>query len=653
MKRPLYVTIAAAWLLFSNAANCQVGWEGDLDTNWSTDVAGDTNWSGNVIPAAPDDVVIGFGNVDLTSANATINSLDVSGNVVGNTPLLEVASPASLLVTTSTLVGGAAGLTGQLDVTTAALSPQTIFQSASLTVGRGLAAQGLVNLTGANFTVSGNLTVGENAGTGNFSSSTGVDPTQRSNVSTGRVFVGRGENSKGEVHLVSTDYVQTISATVGFGLNATASFDMTDVTATTGSFNAGFSASSSGSISTTDTDWTLNGFLRIGYDGSGQVTLGSGSHVTVNTTTDSASVMIGERTGSNGYLEVSASGNGSSSLTANKQITVGYAGNGELFISGNTTVSSGPGASPTNSALILGNLNSEGILTISNQGRYEAAAGSDAIIGFVGKGTANINSGGVFSARDMEVARETGSEGNVFVSGGNGSQIELDRALYIGGSDTAQGGLAKVEVIEDSRILVGEKIQLWKSDSTLSLVSSNPAVSGGAVGVGVVDQALLTSGMLSVFQDGLLQGAGTLEGSLTVYNGGIVAPGNSSGILTVTETTTLETGSILDIGIGGQVLGSEYDQLVTDTFESNGGTIRVTLVGLYVPSFGHSFQIVNAGTFDLAGIFFNFSSAPLTPGLSWDTDAFALNGTISVIPEPSVAGLLGLGSLLFLRRQRR
>jgi hypothetical protein len=231
--------------------------------------------------------------------------------------------------------------------------------------------------------------------------------------------------------------------------------------------------------------------------------------------------------------------------------------------------------------------------------------------------------------------------------------MDLDRALYIGGSDTAQGGLGRVEVIEDSQILVGQKIQLWKSDSVISVIGGNQSVSGGAVGVGIVNQALLGSGVLSVFQDGILQGAGTLEGSLTVHNGGVVAPGNSSGILTVTETTNLETGAILDIEIGGQLVGTGFDQLVTDTFESDGGTIRVTLFGLYVPAFGHSFQIVNAGTIDLASLLFDFTNAPLSPGLTWSTDSFEVNGIISVIPEPSVVCFLGLGSLLFLRRQRK
>ncbi len=653
MKKAFLLIAASFNVLFSGSAFSQVKWEGDLDTNWFTDLSGDTNWSGNTIPSLADDAVIGFGNVQLTSESAMINSLDISGNVPDNTPLLAVFNEASLVVTTDTLVGNSAGMTGQMDLTTPNLNTPTVFESTNLTVGRGVGAQGFVNLSGADFTVSENLVVGEDAGTGSLFSSTGMDMIQRSSISANRALVGVGENSDGTIDLTSTDYTQSSYAVVGYGAGSLGAFNMTDVDATTGSFNVGFDASSFGSMSTTFTDWTLTGFFRIAYEGTGEVTLGSESNVHVITNGDFSSVVIGQEIGSDGSLEVSAFGDGSSSLIADNQITVGLSGKGELSIAGSASVSSGPGQSPTNSALILGNLaGSEGLLNISQMGSYQADAGSDVIIGFLGKARADITSGGVLQAHDMEVARSTGSEGEVFLSG-DGSLVELDGGLFVGGSDTAAGGLARVEVLEDSRILVGEKIQLWEEDSVIAVVSTDEMVLGGAVGVGIVNQTLLASGALSVFEDGMLQGAGTLEGSLNVYSGGIVAPGNSPGILTVTETTRLEQDSILDIEIGGLLVGTEYDQLATGILESDGGIIRVTLVGLFVPAWGNTFQIVDAGLLDLGAIFFDFTNAPLDPELSWSLDSFEIDGSISVIPEPSVVCLLGLGSLLFLRRKRR
>lgn len=653
MKQAILVSLSAMCFLLADRSVGQVDWTGNLDTNWFTESSGDTNWAGNVLPALTDDVVIGFGNVELTSNAAGINSLDISGDLPDNTPFLQVFNQSTLVVTANSRVGGAAGLTGRLDITTSTLSPQTVFESTDLTVGLGVGAQGIVNLNGANVTISQELIVGEDGGTGNLSTSTGVDPTQRTNLSATRVLVGSGANANGEIHLTATDFVQQSYAVIGNGTGSSGVLTMEDVDATTGSYNVGYDATSFGSLSTTSTEWELTGYFRVGFEGTGEATFGPNSHLNIITNASYASVILGEKFGSDGVLRISASEDDSASLTTQNQINVGLSGKGELSIEGSASVSSAAGPSPTNSALILGNLpGSEGLLNISQEGVYEAANGSDVIIGYVGKGTADINSGGVLRARDMEIAREAGSEGEVFMTGGNGSLVELDRALFIGGSDTAAGGLARVEVLDDSLILVGEKIQLWKNDSVLSLVSSDESVFGGAVGVGIVEQAILTSGRLSVFEDGLLQGAGTLEGSLTVYNNGVVAPGNSPGILTVTETTKLEEGSILDIEIGGQLVGTEYDQLITDVLESDGGIIRVTLLGLYVPEWGSTFQIVNAGMIDLGTIFFDFTNASLDPGLSWSTDSFEINGSISVIPEPSVACLLGLGSLLFLRRKR-
>ena len=94
---------------------------------------------------------------------------------------------------------------------------------------------------------------------------------------------------------------------------------MEDVDAITGSLNVGFEASSFGSVSASFTEWTLTGYLRVAYEGTGEVVLGLGSNVNVITNADYASVIIGEKSGSDGSLEVSAFGNGSSSLVTPNQ----------------------------------------------------------------------------------------------------------------------------------------------------------------------------------------------------------------------------------------------------------------------------------------------------------------------------------------------
>jgi hypothetical protein len=49
----------------------------------------------------------------------------------------------------------------------------------------------------------------------------------------------------------------------------------------------------------------------------------------------------------------------------------------------------------------------------------------------------------------------------------------------------------------------------------------------------------------------------------------------------------------------------------------------------------------------------DLSLPSLAGGLDWDTSSFLSNGTITVVPEPNVAALLGgMGALVLLRRRR-
>jgi len=66
-------------LLFSGAVNAQTNiWDGSSSNNWNTA----TNWSLNLVPTAAHDVVINTNSAILVDANATVNSLTISGSAV-------------------------------------------------------------------------------------------------------------------------------------------------------------------------------------------------------------------------------------------------------------------------------------------------------------------------------------------------------------------------------------------------------------------------------------------------------------------------------------------------------------------------------------------------------------------------------------------
>jgi hypothetical protein len=146
----------------------------------------------------------------------------------------------------------------------------------------------------------------------------------------------------------------------------------------------------------------------------------------------------------------------------------------------------------------------------------------------------------------------------------------------------------------------------------------------------------------TVKANGILSGAGTLAGGLTVEPNGIVAPGNSPGILTIDGefthqgTTEFEIVSLLN-----------FDQILVNGSANLAGTFAIKL-DEYTPQKNETFDLIDFESLSLNGLVFDFSNAPLTAGLQWDTSRFWQDGTISVVPEPSAQLLMILGVMGFL-----
>jgi hypothetical protein len=171
-----------------------------------------------------------------------------------------------------------------------------------------------------------------------------------------------------------------------------------------------------------------------------------------------------------------------------------------------------------------------------------------------------------------------------------------------------------------------------------------------------------------------LAGSGTVGGSATISSGGMLAPGNSPGVLTVTGTTTFSSGSIFEWEL--------------DTAQSKPETNRgIAYDGVNTTAVTGSdaiFKIMLTGTQDFTDAFWNqtrvwtdiFKSADGSSILEgWATVfsggfQYAYNGqtvaptsqgyftttgntlTWSAVPEPSnlLAGMLAASALLRRRR---
>ncbi|MCW5547541.1 MAG: PEP-CTERM sorting domain-containing protein, partial [Opitutaceae bacterium] len=153
---------------------------------------------------------------------------------------------------------------------------------------------------------------------------------------------------------------------------------------------------------------------------------------------------------------------------------------------------------------------------------------------------------------------------------------------------------------------------------------------------------------------GTFGGGGTFTGSLT--SGGIISPGESPGLLTITGNLALLSTSQLIIELGGLVEGVSYDHIDVGGTLTFGGELVVNLLDGFSPVSGAAFNL-----FDAAGFGGSFSSLilpTLTAGLSWDTTALYTSGLLSVtgtaVPEPStyaiLAGLAALAVAVWRRR---
>jgi hypothetical protein len=267
--------------------------------------------------------------------------------------------------------------------------------------------------------------------------------------------------------------------------------------------------------------------------------------------------------------------------------------------------------------------------TFNNQGTFtkSASTGTTTIQAlFNNSGTVHINSGtvllsggargpGAYALGSATSTLNVGSghdvlgkilgSGNVIFSGGVFSSADITSTYSVAGTTTVTGTNLEFLGAAQSGALTNTGSVTIGTGITLAVNGDYTQTTG---------TTLLNGGTLKAtnvnINGGRLSGLGTISGNL--MNSGTIDVGGSSttGVLSVTGNYTQSASGILNVEIGGNSPGTQYDQLAIAGTASLNGTLNASFINGFSPKSG-SWAIVtymsHSGTFSTANVPFGFS----------------------------------------------
>lgn len=172
--------------------------------------------------------------------------------------------------------------------------------------------------------------------------------------------------------------------------------------------------------------------------------------------------------------------------------------------------------------------------------------------------------------------------GNIdFGSGFGSSSTDVIGAYNVSGTSTVSGA----SVTFANTVLSGA----FSNAGTVSIDAGITFTVNGAYtqssGITNLDGGILKASMIDI-NGGTVSGLGTINGD--VFNAGTLNVGGmgTTGILSITGTYTQTSAGTLDIEIGGNTAGTQYDQLVITGSASLGGTLDVSFINGFNPASG-------------------------------------------------------------------
>ena len=621
------IVARAAWgILFATPIHTCVANAAAI-SHWNTDNSGSfetaSNWD-NGVPGSADTAIFDRGaasyvvqfGTDVTNDRARFASGTVTLQPTGTAGTYVLTSPANSVVADRGLI--IATTTGQSAMVNTYL-PNLRAQAASVADSAG--STGSLNVLGGTLLIGlGNSTTQVDVGRAGDGTMTVLNGA-KVNIFSGSLVVASETGSVGKVEVAGTG--STIVPREGIlliGASGTGTVNVHDGGSITGmSIVSVGGDSGTGEATVTGAGSLIScyGSTSVGNGGTGMLKITNGAQFTTG------SAGVGN---SGGALLVS--GAGSKLTVTTVDLNVGRFGTGIATISDGGQVQSdggsvGGGVSGTVTVTNVGSLwSSTNTMTVGDSGKMSITAGGQV-----------TNTAGIIG--DVNGTRRSGA---VIVDGQgsswtNSGALSIKNRLPDGSTEAANLLISNGGKVSSTTATIGGSISRRGSvivDGLGSQWLTTGAITNGGT-ITVRNQGQLSAGgLLTVNSLGLLNGDGSVVGA--VKNDGVVSPGNSPGILTISGSYLQSSTGILQIELSGLAAGTQYDRLVVTSDANLGGTLQISLINGFQPTAGDKFDLLDWGT--RSNAFSTVQLPTLASGLSWNTASLYVDGSISVVPEP-------------------
>lgn len=541
--------------------SAQSTWTGSINNDWNN--AG--NWSPSGVPGSGDNVIINSGTVSLnTTPVGDIGSLTMNGG--------DLTIGVSLTISGASNIGGGA----TLDV------------GADLILNAALVVDGQLIFGDNSISGVGDLTIN---GTFNWNSSSATlqGPGSRTNSGTINMTGALLQTTLTNDGTLNQSGTQTFILGNGgrYVNNGTHDFQNDRDINENDPGNLGFT--NNGSV--IKSGGTARSDILVDYDGSGSVEAQAGS-----IEFRSNSTQTGTLTSNGGSIKFPTSNHSFSGVS--------IGGSGSTEINGGT-ISIDTDVSATNilfsSGLIVGPSN----LTISGTMDWTGGTYGNTVDAgqLIISGNLNLNGGDKLETTMTNDGTITWSGGSwtfnsnaVLINNGT-MTIETDQdILPQGGPQSIQNNGTWEKTMGSSTTVIHP---VFDNDGDVSVAigemrffeGTNSSTMSAATGA-ILD----FSGSSTYTNNGTIGGSGTIGIGGPLDQNGTLSPGSSPGILTFTGGPNFSSTSDIVIELGGNTVGTEYDQVDISGTVSLDGSLTASLISGFVPSAADTFNVVKFGT---------------------------------------------------------